>query len=167
MRRIFSLGPGPAGALIGLALRGYVAVRTVGWFFTRPEANGVRAIALTEDGAVVLVRHSYLRGWHLPGGGQNPGEAPLDAVLRELREEAGMTGHGAATPIARFRQRPNFRHGVVTLFLVEDVAFRFRPSLEIVEARAFDPADLPAEATPATRARIAEWREGKAPPTNW
>ena len=44
------------------------------------------ALALVEQGGkVVLVRHSYATGWHLPGGGVKRGEPPEQAVLRELR----------------------------------------------------------------------------------
>lgn len=45
---------------------------------------------------VLLVRASSrttVEGrWFLPGGGLEFGEAPHDAVLRELREETGLTG---------------------------------------------------------------------------
>lgn len=153
--------------LIAAGLRGYLAVRTVGWFFTRPRTRGVRAIALTPAGRLVLVRHSYIDGWHLPGGGQHAGESAQAAVLRELREEAGMVSHGSVRLLGTLQHRPNFRRDTVTLALVTQVEFAFRPSLEIVAAAAFDPNTLPDGTTAATRRRIAEWREGRPVPQAW
>lgn len=158
--------PFVAGA-IAFALRGYLAVRTVGWFVTRPKTRGVRAIACTPEGRVVLVRHSYLRGWHLPGGGQARGESAEQAALRELREEIGLVAHGPVRALGALTSRPNFRLDVVTLLLVEQVAFAFRPSLEIVEAAAFDPRALPVGVTPGTARRVAEWLDGISPPATW
>ncbi|MET3723945.1 NUDIX domain-containing protein [Sphingomonas trueperi] len=152
---------------IALALRGYLAVRTVGWFVTRPQTRGVRAIALTPAGQVILVRHSYIQGWHLPGGGQEAGETAEEAVLRELREEAGMVSHGAVRIRGTLQHRPNFRRDTVTLALVEHVAFAFRPSLEIVEARAFDLDALPDGIAAGTARRLAEWRAGQSLPKDW
>ncbi len=150
-----------------MALRGYLAVRTAGWFFTRTRTRGVRAIALTAAGQLVLVRHSYIDGWHLPGGGQGAGESAEAAALRELREEAGMVSHGAVRLLGTLQHRPNFRRDTVTLALVEQVVFAFRPSLEIVEADAFDPDALPEGTTAGTRRRIAEWRDGRPVPEAW
>jgi ADP-ribose pyrophosphatase YjhB (NUDIX family) len=152
---------------ITLALRGYLAVRTVGWFVTRPETRGVRAIALTPAGQVILVRHSYIQGWHLPGGGHESGETAEQAVLRELREEAGMVSHGAVRVLGTLQHRPNFRRDTVTIALVEQVAFAFRPSLEIVEARAFDLDALPEGITAGTLRRLAEWREERPVAKDW
>ncbi|UYY78912.1 NUDIX domain-containing protein [Sphingomonas sp. R1] len=156
-----------AAPLIAVALRGYLAVRTIGWFVTRPRTRGVRAIACTPEGRVVLVRHSYVAGWHLPGGGQEAGETAEAAVLRELREEVGMVSHGAIRLLGTLQHRPNFRRDTVTLAVVEQVAFAFRPSLEIVEAAAFDPAALPGGTTSGTSRRIAEWREGRPIAEAW
>lgn len=149
-----------ASAAIALALRSYLAVRTTVWFVTRPRTRGVRAIALTPAGQVVLVRHSYLAGWHLPGGGQKRKETAERAVLRELREEIGMASHGPVRVLGTLQHRPNFRRDTVTLALVEQVAFTFRPSLEIVEARAFDLDALPSAVSGGTRQRLAEWQSG-------
>lgn len=156
-----------AGGAIRQALRAYLAMRTIGWFVTRPRTRGVRAIVVTPEGQVVLVRHSYIEGWHLPGGGQARGESAEQAALRELREEIGMESHGPVRVLGALAHRPNFRRDTVTLAVVEQVAFAFRPSLEIVEARAFAPDALPQGVTPGTGRRIAEWREGRPIPTMW
>ncbi|MHA6719805.1 NUDIX domain-containing protein [Sphingomonas sp. RS6] len=156
-----------AAGPIGMALRAYLLVRTIGWFFTRPATGGVRAIAVTPEGRVVLVRHSYLRGWHLPGGGQNAKETPHDALLRELREEIGMIGHGDVRLLGTLRHQPNFRRDTVTLAVVESVRYAFRPSLEIIDASAFDPRALPADTGPATRRRIEDWLADRRPPADW
>ncbi|WP_333571236.1 NUDIX domain-containing protein [Sphingomonas sp.] len=156
-----------AAAAIAAALRGYLLVRTIGWFVTRPQTRGVRAIALTPEGQVVLVRHSYIDGWHLPGGGHERGETAEAAALRELREEVGMVSHGPIRVLGTLQHRPNFRRDTVTLAQVEQVAFVFRPSLEIVEARAFDVDALPPGVTEGTARRLAEWREGRGVSDRW
>ncbi|MGH2524933.1 MAG: NUDIX domain-containing protein, partial [Anaerolineales bacterium] len=55
-------------------------------FFMRPLTVGVKLL-LVREGAILLVRHSYKPGWHLPGGGVKKGETLEQAARRETREE--------------------------------------------------------------------------------
>jgi 8-oxo-dGTP pyrophosphatase MutT (NUDIX family) len=55
----------------------------------QPIGLGVRMILLQDD-SVLLVRHTYMRGWHFPGGSMNRWETPMEAAAREAREEAGV-----------------------------------------------------------------------------
>ena len=51
---------------------------------------GALAIVRADDGSVLLVRHTYKDGWGVPGGLVQAGEHPVDAVVREAREEVGV-----------------------------------------------------------------------------
>jgi 8-oxo-dGTP pyrophosphatase MutT (NUDIX family) len=61
-----------------------------------PTAFGVTGTVLDGAGRVLLVRHRYMPGWQLPGGGVDRGEPPELAVMRELREDVGLIGGEAA-----------------------------------------------------------------------
>ena len=62
------------------------------WWFVlnRPMTLGVRAMVLDAQDRVLLVRHTYIAGWHMPGGGIETGEDALAAITRELEEEANI-----------------------------------------------------------------------------
>ena len=130
------------------------SLRRLLWLATGPGREGVHAVALTAAGRVVLVKLTYAPGWRLPGGGRKRGEAPVEAILRELREEIGLTGHGAIERLEDVHPAglPGDRSA---LFLVSDVAYRPRQSLEVEEVGEFDPADLPEDTAAWTRDTLA------------
>jgi 8-oxo-dGTP pyrophosphatase MutT (NUDIX family) len=110
-----------------------------------PATGGVHAIALTPHGEFILVNLSYARGWRLPGGGRKAGETPDVAILRELREEIGMFSHGTVERITDFRYRSDDRRDNFDLFIVRDVLYRPKWSLEVRRVAAFPPSEPPAE----------------------
>jgi 8-oxo-dGTP pyrophosphatase MutT (NUDIX family) len=60
-------------------------VEKVAAFITRASANGGREL-------LVFEHDNPLAGIQVPAGSVEPGETPLSAVLREVSEEAGLTG---------------------------------------------------------------------------
>jgi 8-oxo-dGTP pyrophosphatase MutT (NUDIX family) len=134
------------------------------WFVTRPRTLGVRAIVLSTEGAIVLLRHSYVPGWYLPGGGRASDEDPQAAVLRELREEIGLEDYRAIRHLGHYEHRPTFKRDRLELFLVEGARYRWQPSLEIEEVREFDPQALPEDLSVRSRADISLWLAARGQP---
>jgi 8-oxo-dGTP pyrophosphatase MutT (NUDIX family) len=128
------------------------------WRFSRGLTLGVRALVLDPAGCVFLVKHSYISGWHLPGGGVEPGETLLDALGRELLEEGNIELTGSAALHGLYFNAGVSDRDHVALFVVRAFRQTTAPTAghEII-AHGFFPIDaLPDGTTAATRARIAE-----------
>ena len=136
----------------------------------RPMTLGVRALVVNEaDQTVFLVRHTYVPGWYLPGGGVERGETALQALVKELREEANieLTG-GAALQGLYYNTRASVRDHVA-LYVVKhfkQTAPRL-PDREIAECGFFPLSALPEGTTESTRRRISEVLDGLAMAEHW
>lgn len=139
------------------------------WRFSRGMTLGVRAVVLDDEDRVFLVRHTYTPGWHLPGGGVEPGETLLDALAKELREEGNIVLEGAPVLHGVFFNRRTSDRDHVVVYAVRDfqqTAAR-GPDRELAETAFFPLADLPAGTTTATRKRIEEVTGDLQPGPYW
>lgn len=129
---------------------------------------GVRVIAFDGD-RLLLVRHTYVAGWHLPGGGVHAGETAEAAARRELLEETGYEANGAARFLGLyFNPVVAGRDHVAVYHMAACVAARaFRANHEIAECGAFPLDRLPEGTTAGTRRRLAELLEGLPPSDHW
>ena len=128
------------------------------WRFSRAATLGTRAIVVDGAGRIFLVKHSYVEGWHLPGGGVETGETLIEALARELAEEGNIRLGATPQLYGFYFNKRASRRDHVALFIVRD--FRQdgdpQPNHEIV-AHGFFPVDaLPKDASRCTRARLAE-----------
>ena len=125
----------------------------------RPMTLGVRGLVYDEaSNSVLLVRHTYVPGWQLPGGGVELGETMLEALERELFEEGNIVLVAPPELRSLHFNRQASRRDHVALYLIRQFSQSGSklPDREIAEARFFPLDDLPEATTPATRRRIAE-----------
>lgn len=151
------------------SLPGMKALRRLALSVTRYQRAmtlGVRVAATDAEGRLLLVRHTYLAGWYLPGGAVDAGETLAEAALRELREETGVIG-GEPVLFAVYHNRRNHIRDHVALYRVavaEVPEDALTPNREIREAGFFPLEALPPDTSPATLRRIAEL-SGESPPS--
>ena len=127
---------------------------------------GALCVIERDDGHVLLIRQSYRNHWGLPGGLLKKHEAPEEAAVREITEEVGLAVVLIGEPVVVVDSEPRR----------VDIIYRARPargadvsaagprSPEIVEARWFDPTDLPRLQLETASAVQALARASYAPP---
>ena len=147
-------GPGKAG--VGERLRHFAFHKF--FLLTRALTMGVRGLVLDDAGRVFLVRHTYVKGWHLPGGGVEIGETLLLSLQRELAEEGNIRFDGTPALLGLYFNRHASRRDHVAVYVIRQFQQSApRPAdREIAETGFFSVTDLPEGTTQGTRQRIAE-----------
>lgn len=125
---------------------------------------GIVAVARTPDGRLLLVRRADNGMWGLPGGTLEWGETFVTGLGRELDEEAGVVEHEVRRVLGAWSEPmrdPRFH--AVTIGVECAVAPPVKPPknrLEILEARLFADADVPARLAFGAEDIVKAAREG-------
>ena len=136
-------------------------IYTIVWKIFKPQTVGVRGIILKED-KILLVKHSYLDSWFLPGGGLKQNETFENGLKRELKEELGITFQSAKL----YGIYNNFYEGKsdsIIVFLIDDFEMNFSKNSEIENFAFFEINQLPDKISPGTQRRINELNPSKKP----
>jgi ADP-ribose pyrophosphatase YjhB (NUDIX family) len=136
--------------------------------FSRGATLGVRGLALDDEGRVLLVEHTYIPGWHLPGGGVERGETAEQAMAKEMVEEAGLQIIGRPRLLSIHDNRRAFPGDHVLFYRINEWSPVTATSRgEIAQVGFFPPNALPEGTTRATRNRIKEALEGDPSDLQW
>jgi ADP-ribose pyrophosphatase YjhB (NUDIX family) len=130
------------------------------WFLVRPKTFGVPCVIQHAD-AMLLVRNTYGRQqWTFPGGSIARGETAEDAIRREVREKVGLRLQHLQR-LGAFAATIDYKQDHVAVFAGVSPDRRVTiDRAEILEARWFQPQDLPPLAPAAARI-LAMWQRAQ------
>lgn len=131
-------------------------------FIFRPVRMGVRVL-LTQGDDVLLVRHIYISGWYMPGGGLKRGETLDQAARREAFEETGAE-LGDLSLLGTFTNFIEWKTDHAVVFLCRDFKITGKSDGEILEVRSFPLNALPSDTYPSHRRLLEAFRRGEINP---
>lgn len=119
----------------------------------------VRAIVVDSSQKVLLVKHTYIAGWYLPGGLVERGESLTTAVIRELYEETGIKPTSKPLLFSVYLHSMKGVSNYPAVFIIDQYKLLPQKSPEIKELGWFSTKELPADTSPATQRRLKEYFE--------
>jgi 8-oxo-dGTP pyrophosphatase MutT (NUDIX family) len=117
---------------------------------------GARALVVQEN-QVLLIKHTYMPEWHTIGGGVDPGETGLQAVIRELQEEVGIETLEEPSLFGFYHNTHQKHDDYVAFYVCTHFKRKGAKSREIEEAKWFPLHALPSDISPGTKRRIEEY----------
>lgn len=116
---------------------------------------GARALVLRDD-EILLVRHTYCKGWYTIGGTVETGESPVQSLIRELKEEAGVVALEHPLLLGVYYSNAEHRDDYVLVYILREFTISKSFCNEIAEKKWFSLSNLPIDVSPATKRRIEE-----------
>lgn len=148
----------------------YWKLKRIYCFLFRPVTLGVKAIIFDDQERVLLVKHSYIEGWHLPGGAIDRGETALAAVKREIAEEVGIVCKSDPQIVpGLFFNTYDYKNDHIALFVLRDWGRddSLRHAGEIVADQFFALDQMPADVSRGSKRRVQLFFENPAQGFEW
>lgn len=141
------------------------------WRLSRALTLGAQGCVIDRHNRVLLIKHTYRPGWFFPGGGVEYGETILDALTRELVEEANVILDPLRPPelFGLYANHDRFPGDHIALFVVRDwhQPAPPQPDREIAGHMFADPDGLPSDIHPPTAQRVREILAGAPKSQVW
>jgi len=128
---------------------------------------GARAIIINQNNQVLLVKHTYQPHWYIPGGGVKRGESTQAAILRELKEEVGLTILEEPLLFGIYHHLYLKVNDYPVVYVVKKFSLTETSSPEIEESGWFDYFALPEMTSPGTQRRLTEYFTNQPPSEAW
>jgi 8-oxo-dGTP pyrophosphatase MutT (NUDIX family) len=151
---------------INLAYKIIYKIRNCAFRVLGAKTVGARALVVN-NGQVLLIKHTYQKGWYTIGGTVEKNESTLKAIVRELLEEVGVTPLEAPDLFAVYHSKFEKRDDYVAFYIVKKFEIKENYSPEISEKKWFSINDLPPDITSATKRRIEEFLGKKKKSDTW
>ena len=139
------------------------------FILSRPKTLGARCVIINLKNEILLVQHTYIPGWHLPGGGVEKGETIVSTVVREVREEAGIELLVTPRLHGIYLNSEISKRDHIAVYVANEFKMtkNHSGSKEISKIEFFDLNCLPDDINPGTAMRIIEITQNQTPSETW
>ena len=128
---------------------------------------GARAIIIDKDNKVLLVKHTYMQDWYLPGGGVKKGESIKTALFRELQEEVGVTALEEPVLFGIYHHVFLDVNDYPIIYVLKQFSQKKVSSYEIEDSGWFEYSQSTDMVSAGTKRRLMEYFEGRPKSDVW